>query len=71
VTDLGRNIALIGGLLLVVGLAMMLFGRLGAPRLPGDIVVRRGGFTVYFPIVTSILLSLILTVVLNLVFRRR
>jgi hypothetical protein len=43
-------------------------GRVG--RLPGDIVYRRGSFTFYFPIVTSILLSLLLTLLFALFGRR-
>ncbi len=39
-------------------------------RLPGDIVVRREGFRLYFPIVTCIVISIVLTVVLNLISRR-
>jgi hypothetical protein len=46
----------------------MLFGRL---HLPGDIVIRRGNLTVYAPLATCLLLSVILTVVLNLLFRAR
>jgi hypothetical protein len=46
----------------------MLFGRFS---LPGDIVFRRGGLSVYVPIATGLILSVVLTVVLNLVLRRR
>jgi hypothetical protein len=64
-----------GRLLLFVGLAIAALGLLimaGFPagRLPGDIVYRRGNFTFSFPIVTSILLSILLTVVLNFFLRR-
>lgn len=63
-----------GKLLLVAGLVIAGIGLLmmvGIPfgRLPGDIVIRRGGSTFYFPLVTSILLSIILTLLLAL-FRR-
>ncbi len=63
-----------GKLLLVAGLVIAGIGLLmmaGIPfgRLPGDIVIRRGNGTFYFPIVTSILLSIILTLLLA-VFRR-
>jgi len=63
---LGRLVLGLGVLLVVVGLVMLLVGRLVGPGrfLPGDIVVRRPGFTFYFPIVTSILVSLILTLLL-------
>ena len=63
-----------GKLLVVIGLAIAGLGlvvMLGVPlgRLPGDIVVRRGSFSFYFPLVTSILLSILLTLILSL-FRR-
>ena len=57
-----------GVVLVIVGGALMVFGRL---HLPGDFTFRSGGVTLYVPIATSIVLSLILTVVLNLVFRQR
>ena len=63
---------LIGGavVLLVLGGLFVLLGRFGLDRLPGDLVFRRGNFTVYFPIGLMILLSVIGTIVLNLFFRR-
>jgi len=56
-------LALLGGLLLLAS-------KLGVERLPGDIVLRRGNFTLYAPIGLMILLSLVATVVLNVIFRR-
>jgi len=63
---------LIGGalVLLVLGGLFLLLGRLGLDRLPGDLVFRRGNFTVYFPIGLMILLSIVGTVVLNVLLRR-
>jgi multisubunit Na+/H+ antiporter MnhG subunit len=63
---------LIGGaiVLLVLGALFLLLGRLGIDRLPGDLVFRRGNATFYFPIGLMILLSVVGTIVLNLVFRR-
>ncbi len=66
---IGRVLMLAGGLLFVVGLAFTLLGRTGLGRLPGDIVIQRGNFSFYFPIVTSILLSLILSGILWLLRR--
>ena len=63
----GLALALVGGLILLAGRVPFL-GWLG--RLPGDIVVRRGPVTVYVPLLTSILLSLVLTIALNLFLRR-
>jgi hypothetical protein len=63
---------LIGGaiVLLVIGALFLLLGRLGVDRLPGDLVFRRGNATLYFPIGLMILISVVGTIVLNLVFRR-
>lgn len=60
----------VGGVLLVFGLLLTLGARIpGLGRLPGDIVYRKGNATFYFPLATSLFLSLLLTVLLNL-FRR-
>ncbi len=56
--------------LLVLGGLLFLLGRFGVDRLPGDLVLRRGNFTLYFPIGLMILLSVVGTIVLNIVFRR-
>ena len=57
-------------MLLVLGGLFLLLGLLGLDRLPGDLVFKRGNFTVYFPIGFMILLSIVGTVVLNLLLRR-
>ena len=57
-----------GVVLVIIGGALMLFGRF---HLPGDFTFRSGNVTVYIPIATGIVLSVVLTVVLNLVFRQR
>jgi hypothetical protein len=64
-TDLGRMLVWLGLILAIAGVVLIVFGRTNLPigRLPGDIVYRGKSTTVYFPIVTSILLSLILTLV--------
>jgi fumarate reductase subunit D len=67
----GRTLILLGVVLVVVGLLVTVVGRftpLG--RLPGDIVVRRSNYTFYFPVVTSILLSVVLTLIMWF-FQRR
>ncbi|RYZ09817.1 MAG: DUF2905 domain-containing protein [Myxococcales bacterium] len=69
--QLGRGLIVLGVLLAVVGVALVLGGKLGLGRLPGDIVVERKSFTFSFPIVTSIVVSLVLTVLANLLLRRR
>lgn len=69
--DLGRMLVFIGGLLLVFGLILILAGKVNLPigRLPGDIVYRDKHTTVFFPLMTSILLSVILSLVLYVVNR--
>jgi hypothetical protein len=66
---LGRALMAVGGLVFVLGLVLSLLGRTGLGRLPGDIVVHRGNWTLYFPIATMILLSLVLTGILWLLRR--
>ena len=63
---------LIGGavVLLVLGGLFLLLGRFGLERLPGDLVLKRGNVTVYFPIGLMILISVVATILLNLFFRR-
>ena len=68
--DLGRTLLVVGAVLFVVGLLLTFGARIpGLGRLPGDIVYRKGNFTFYFPLVTSLVLSLVLTAVLAF-FRR-
>jgi DUF2905 family protein len=70
VPELGRFLLVAGGVLLALGLLLTLGGRLpGVGRLPGDVVYRKGNVTLYFPIVTCILLSVVATVLLR-IFRR-
>jgi hypothetical protein len=66
----GRLLLAMAALLAVVGLVLVLLDRFGFGRLPGDIVWRRDNVTVYIPVGLMILLSLILTLLLNLFFRR-
>jgi len=66
---LGLGIALLGGAL-VVGTKLLADDKLPwLGRLPGDIRIERKGFSCYFPLATSILFSLLLTLVLNIVVR--
>ena len=71
--DLGRTLVLIGGLLLGLGLMLILAGKLNLPigRLPGDIVLRGRSTTFYFPIATSIVLSVLLSLLLYVLGRTR
>jgi len=72
-SELGRAMIVLGAILVVVGIVMVVLEKTHLPiaRLPGDIVYRGKNTTVYFPLATSILLSVIVTVVLYLVSRWR
>lgn len=68
--EMGRLLMVMGALIFVVGLVMMLAGRLpGIGNLPGDITIERGNFRFYAPLGTMIVLSLLLTLLLNVVIR--
>jgi hypothetical protein len=68
---IGRTLILLGIGLVIAGVVVTLAGRFTSlGRLPGDIVYKRNNFTFYFPVVTSIVLSLILTFVMWLIGRR-
>ncbi len=73
-TDLGRVLLLIGGVVFLLGLLLMLAGNLPfLGRLPGDISMQWGNLRVYIPLATMIVLSIVLTILLNLLvaaFRR-
>ena len=70
-TQTGRTLMILAAVLFLVGGLVYLAGRFNLPlgKLPGDIRIQRGNFTCVFPLVTSILLSLLLTVGLNLIIR--
>lgn len=66
---MSRAFILFGLVLVVVGLLWPYIGKLGLGRLPGDIVVERPGYSFYFPLMTSLLLSVVVSLVLWLVNR--
>ena len=70
-TDLGKTLVFVGVLIAAAGLVLMLLGKTNLPlgRLPGDIVYRGKNTTFYFPLATSILVSVVLSAVLYLVGR--
>jgi len=67
---LGKTIITLGLFLIVVGAVMILGGKIGLGRLPGDIFFKKGNVTFYFPVLTSIIISIVLTLFLNIFFRR-
>ncbi len=69
--ELGRMLIVLGVVIALVGVVLLVAGRVpGLGRLPGDIHVERGNWSLYVPLGTSIVLSLLLTLVLWLIGRR-
>ncbi|PYN43205.1 MAG: DUF2905 domain-containing protein [Candidatus Rokuibacteriota bacterium] len=69
--DIGKILVGFGLLIALTGVVLVLVGRVPwIGRLPGDIHIQRGNFTFYFPLATSLLLSVVLTLLLYVVGRR-
>jgi len=70
-SDVGKALVAFGLLIALAGVVLMLVGRVPwLGRLPGDIHIERGNFSFYFPLATSLLLSVVLTLFLYIVGRR-
>ncbi len=68
--ELGRWLITVGGMLVLIGVILLVVGRVpGLGRLPGDIVIEKKDFVFYAPLGTMLLLSIVLTVLLNLLIR--
>ncbi len=69
--NIGRFLMIGGIVLFVIGGLVFLGSKFGLPfgRLPGDIRIERDGFSFYFPLASSILISIVLTVLLNIILR--
>jgi hypothetical protein len=68
VTSLGRVLIVAGIVLVVAGVIVTCAGRI--PRLPGDVVIQRPHLTVFIPVGWMVVVSVVLTVLLNVLFRR-
>ena len=67
----GKFLMIVGGVIFIVGGLMILAGKIPwLGHLPGDIHFKRGNFQFYFPLGTSIVLSILLSLILSLLFRR-
>lgn len=64
--DFGKTVIGIGILLIIIGLAFLLMNKFNIDRLPGDIVIEKGNFKFFFPITTSIIISVVLSLILRL-----
>ncbi len=70
--QVGKILIIVGAVIIVAGLVMMFADRVPLlGKLPGDIHIKRGNFTIYFPVVTMLIVSILLTVLLNLFGRGR
>jgi len=71
--EIGKFLLLLGGVIIVLGIVLLFAGKLHLPigHLPGDFVYRGKNTVVYFPLATSIILSLILSLILWLIGRSR
>ncbi len=67
---LGKMLLVVGVLIVLMGLIFIFLGRLGLGRLPGDIIVEKGNFVFYFPLVTCVVISIILSFLIRVFFRR-
>lgn len=66
---MSRWLIVLGLILVAAGILWPFLAKLGLGRLPGDIVIRRDGFTFYFPVMTSLVVSLVISIVIW-IFRR-
>ncbi len=70
-SGIGKLLMIFGAIMLIVGALIWLGGKIpGIGRLPGDIFIKRGNFSFYFPIVTCIIISIILSFIFNLLGRK-
>jgi len=71
IPSLGKILITIGLFFVFFGILLFLLPRTGLFRLPGDFLLKRKNFVFYFPLTTSIIISLFLTIILNLILRMR
>lgn len=70
-SGLGKFLIILGGIILALGLLLTFTPKIPyLGKLPGDFYIKKGNFTLYFPLATSIIISIILTLILNLLFRK-
>jgi len=67
----GRPIITIGAILTITGILLITGAFLGIGKLPGDFVIKKGSASFYFPLVSSIIVSIVLTILLNVFLGRR
>jgi hypothetical protein len=71
INTLARTLIIIGGIIVLAGIVLLLAGKIPLlGKLPGDINFKGKNFTFYFPVVTCLVVSVILTLILNFIFRK-
>ena len=72
VTSIAKYLIYIGVFFLLIGSIVFFLGKLGIGigKLPGDILIKKDNFTFYFPLATSIIISILLTIILNIFFKK-
>ncbi len=70
-SDIGKMLIFFGVIMVIIGGLIIIFGRMGLGRLPGDIVIQKKNFTFVFPLASCIIISVILTVIMWIIFRFR
>jgi hypothetical protein len=69
-TGIGKILLIVGAIIVVVGLILVFSSHIPfLGKLPGDIVIKKENFTFYFPIVTMIIVSVVLTIIINVILR--
>jgi hypothetical protein len=69
--DIGKSLIIIGIIIVITGVIFTYLPKGGSlPKLPGDIFIKKDNFIFYFPIVTSILVSIVLSIIMYLFFRK-
>ncbi|NSW90855.1 MAG: DUF2905 domain-containing protein [Firmicutes bacterium] len=68
---MGKYLIIFGIIFVIIGVFLFVGGRIGLGKLPGDIIVRKKNFVFYFPLITCIIISIILTLIFNLIPRFR
>ena len=69
-SEIGKILLILGGIIIIIGLVLVFSHHIPfLGKLPGDIVVKKGNFSFYFPLVTFLIISIVLTIIINVVLR--
>jgi hypothetical protein len=69
-TDIGKILLIVGAVIIVAGLVLVFSSHIPfLGKLPGDIIIKKENFTFYFPVVTMLIISVALTIIINIIIR--